>query len=65
MERNIYNPQPDFSSEIFRKGLEMGSSHLVGLGGLVEHAGVDGRSHQVVGSRDGMDVTGEMEVELE
>lgn len=30
----------------------------------MEHASVDGRSHQVVGSSDGVNVTGEMEVEL-
>lgn len=39
-------------------------SHLVGLCGFVEHAGINGRSHQVVGSGDGVNVTGEMEVEL-
>lgn len=46
--------------------LKIGSIiHLVRLGGLVEHAGVYGSRHQVVGSRDGVDVPSEMEVELE
>lgn len=40
------------------------SSHLVRLCGLMEHAGVDGCSHQVVGGSDGVNVTGEMEVKL-
>lgn len=40
------------------------SPHLVGLCGLVEHASVGGSSHQVVGSRDSVNVAGEMEVEL-
>ena len=31
----------------------------------MEHAGVKGGSHQVVGSSDGVDVAGEVEVELE
>lgn len=31
----------------------------------MEYAGVDGSSHQIVGSRDGVNVTGEMEVELQ
>lgn len=33
-------------------------SHLVGLCGFVEHASVDGCGHQVVGSGDGVNVTG-------
>ena len=40
------------------------SPHLVRLCGLVEHASVDGSSHQVVGGRDGVNVASEMEVEL-
>lgn len=40
------------------------STHFVGLGRLVEHASVDGSGHQVVGGRDGVNVPGEMEVEL-
>ena len=39
--------------------------HLVYLGGFVEHAGVNGCHHQVVGSCDGMDIASEVEVELE
>ena len=39
-------------------------THLVCLRVLVEDAGVDGCSHQVVGGGDGVDVPGEMEVEL-
>lgn len=39
-------------------------SHLVGLRRLVEHAGIDGRRHQVVGCCDGVDVTRQMQVEL-
>lgn len=31
----------------------------------MEHARLDGRRHQVVGSSDGVDVTGEMEVKLQ
>lgn len=38
--------------------------HLVGLRRLVEHPGVDGCSHQVIGCCDGMNVTSQMEVEL-
>lgn len=40
-------------------------THLVRLRGLVEHASIDGRSHQVVGSCDGVNVTSEMEVKLQ
>lgn len=41
------------------------SPHLVRLRGLVEHAGVDGRSHQIVSSCDGVNVPSEMKVELQ
>lgn len=33
--------------------------------GLVEHAGVDGRSHQIVGGCDGVNVPSEVKVELQ
>lgn len=39
-------------------------THLVRLCSLVEHASVNGCSHQVVGCCDGVNVTGEMEVKL-
>ena len=32
--------------------------------GLVQHTGVDGGGHQVVGGGDGVDVPGQVEVEL-
>lgn len=38
--------------------------HLVRLRRLVENTGINGSSHQVVGSCDGVNVTGEMKVEL-
>src|SRR3990170_1185699 len=37
---------------------------LVALAGFVDHARVDGGGQQVVGSRDGVNVTGEVEVEI-
>lgn len=40
------------------------SPHLVRLCGLVEHASVDGCSHQIVGGCDCVNVTSEMKVEL-
>lgn len=49
----------------FGDSLTEARTHLVGLRGLVEHAGVDGCSHQVVGSCDGVNVTSQMEVELQ
>ncbi len=39
-------------------------SHLVGLRRLMEHPGIDGCCHQVIGCGDGMNVTSQMEVEL-
>lgn len=39
-------------------------SHLVRLCGLMEHPGIDGCCHQVIGCCDGMNVTSQMEVEL-
>ena len=38
--------------------------YLVCLRGLVEHPGVDGRRHQVVGRGDGVNVPRKMEVKL-
>ena len=37
---------------------------VIGLLGFVEHARIDGRRQQVVGSRDGMDVAGQVQVEV-
>ena len=45
-------------------GDEASEQSLVGLGGLVEDPSVDGRGHQVVGGRDGVDVSGQVKVEL-
>ena len=39
--------------------------HLVGLGGLVEHARIDGSSEQIVGGGDGVDVSRQMQIELD
>lgn len=39
--------------------------HLVRLCGLVEHTGVDGCCHQVIGRCDGVNVPSQMKVELE
>lgn len=39
--------------------------HLVWLCGLVENTGVDGRRHQVIGRRDGVNIPSQVEVELE
>ena len=47
-----------------REGASGWLTHLVRLRVLVEDAGVDGCGHQVVGGGDGVDVPGEMEVEL-
>lgn len=37
---------------------------IVRLGPLVEHADVDGGGEEVVGGRDGVDVTGQVKVHL-
>lgn len=41
-----------------------GRTCLIRLCGLMEHARIDGSSHQVVGCCDGVNVTSKMEVEL-
>lgn len=38
--------------------------YLVRLSGFVKHARIDGSSHQVICSSDGMDITSEMKIKL-
>lgn len=61
---NSHNPFNTRKCIFFNLALTKSSTNLVRLCRLMEHASIDGSSHQVVGSGDGVDVTGEMEVEL-
>ncbi len=48
----------------FDGGHEPVEQLLVGCAALVEHARIDGRGEKIIGGDDGVDIAGQMEIEL-